>query len=1124
MMLAVENHYVLPSSVPTAAVYLMAAVAAAAWVGSHFVMRSVANRWIALLLLCGRSLVGFGALLALFQALRRSVVLATNWWIWPVALGGAVCVEVLLTLYALERRTVSRQAGLALAAMRVAVVLLVIAMLTQPVWTMDRTRKVPRHLAILLDNSASMHVPETQLTAAEKVRLAEMLSIEQRPYQLDRALQKIKEVRQELVAQHDWLTLLGEAKGEIRARQLSDRCTGMQKALQQADKTLAGQIEAVGKPLTGKLKLDPHTLSELSDVKAKLQVQVRQQLDEAIKITQRSDTPDLVRNYEKLKGLIGQAATQLAELEGKLSSAGQAMDGIFLASLPPDRQAKIDTLAGKTRYGLARDLLMHRPGKDPSQGSKGGKSECLLDQLKDEFEVKMYTFAASAQEVNLSDWKEGKLASLKPTPSTSPAAASSPATAPASTSPAATTLPAGAPATQATSQPAGEGLAAIAALPLSQQETNISAALEKVRTDMRDKGVRTVTEKRGRKVVQMVQDTRLSGIILLTDGRQNAGERADLIANDLGQQHVPVCSVVFGSDRPPRDAAIVSLDAPETVYAQDKVYVKAELKLDGLGGEGVRAILFDGKKAVDQTTVQVPQVERLRKQIQLSDEPKEPGLHYYRIELQAMEGEVFTTNNDYAFTVSVSNDQTKLLILDGRPRWEFRYLKNLFDTRDRSVRLQYVLFEPDRILDQPPRAEIPASASRPLDQTEATALPKDLSEWMKFDAIVLGDVPPNVLNTEAMESLRKFVFDRGGTLILIAGSNYMPHAYAGKGLEEMLPVVPGLPGAPAESGFRIALTAEGAENVIMRQAVDHQENLRIWNSLPEIYWRYPIREAKTGATVLAFSMPPAPGDFFAKAAAEAPDEESVKQVHQYERQHALITMQNVAMGKVMFLSFDHTWRLRYLVGDTYHHKFWGQVLRWATANKLPSGTDLVKIGTDRSRYPPRSKIGVRAKIVRPDFTPVKTDEVAVNVLSDGKLVLRRKLDYVEDSPGVYTGDLGELASGNYQVELDAPVAKSILARDNVEKVATGFSVDPAAPTEQIELAADRGLLARMANLSGGIMVDPPQVRDVLNVLRTSVPDVPDRPQLLLWDSWPLLVLMILIVTGEWLLRKKVGLA
>jgi hypothetical protein len=240
------------------------------------------------------------------------------------------------------------------------------------------------------------------------------------------------------------------------------------------------------------------------------------------------------------------------------------------------------------------------------------------------------------------------------------------------------------------------------------------------------------------------------------------------------------------------------------------------------------------------------------------------------------------------------------------------------------------------------------------------------------------------------------------------------------------------------------------------------------------------------------------------------------------------------MGQVLFIGTDQSWRLRYRTGDTYHHKFWGQVLRWATAGKLPAGTDLVKIGTDRSRYAPHTRVQARAKIVKSDLSPFISDEVAVSVTSDGKLVLRKKLQYEHNSAGMYSADIGELPSGTYQVELDCPSIPTPAGAQApqlppsgpapAERIATEFSVDPSTPAEQIELAADSGLVGRIASLTGGCVVEPSAAREALASLRADTFVKHEPREFLIWDSWPLLALIILLATCEWLLRKKAGLA
>jgi hypothetical protein len=448
-----------------------------------------------------------------------------------------------------------------------------------------------------------------------------------------------------------------------------------------------------------------------------------------------------------------------------------------------------------------------------------------------------------------------------------------------------------------------------------------------------------------------------------------------------------------------------------------------------------------------------------------------------------------------------------------------------------------VVLRPDEIPGQPPRPKVHASAARPKESPEATALPENEAEWMKFDVIILGDVEPAALRDPDLQALKRFVEDRAGTLIVIAGPRYMPHAYGNTPLAELLPVTfkaeekPDAYAASPEERFHVELTPEGRDHVVTQLKVDPDdklpdENLKVWKSLPDIRWRHPGTTAKEGAMVLAYAMPPSPPDFLtAKPEQEVPDEKTLEQRRQFVRERALIAVHQAALGRVMFLSTDHTWRLRYRVGDTHHHRFWGQVLRWATSEKLAAGTSLVKIGTDRPRYSGHTPVRVRAKITQADFTPVVSDDVAAVVYAGDKPVLRKKMDYVPKSQGLYTADLGQLDGGTYRVELEAPAAQPLLASEGADKVSTEFFVEPSIPAEQVELSANRGLLERVASLTGGRVADPAQADDALAALNPAVLIQRQQPwQWEIWNSWPLLVLIVLLGGAEWLLRKRARLA
>ena len=77
------------------------------------------------------------------------------------------------------------------------------------------------------------------------------------------------------------------------------------------------------------------------------------------------------------------------------------------------------------------------------------------------------------------------------------------------------------------------------------------------------------------------------------------------------------------------------------------------------------------------------------------------------------------------------------------------------------------------------------------------------------------------------------------------------------------------------------------------------------------------------------------------------------------------------------LHFDQTWRFRYGVGDTYHHRFWGQVTRWGAGPNLRSGNEFVRLGTDRLSYTPDDSIDVTAKVLDTERRPVTDATVDV---------------------------------------------------------------------------------------------------------------------------------------------------
>ncbi len=650
--------------------------------------------------------------------------------------------------------------------------------------------------------------------------------------------------------------------------------------------------------------------------------------------------------------------------------------------------------------------------------------------------------------------------------------------------------------------------------PAARLSTDLATALDRVREELPTR--------------------KLAGVMIVTDGRHNAKRSVREAARWFGAQGTPVCSLVTGSLRPPVDAAIVSVTAPRVVQLRDELRARVELKADGLAGKTAELELVHEGKAVGQARVAIDG-DTFRGIVDLIHRSEQIGLAEYRVRVKPLGNELVENNNSRTVCVNVTDEPIQLLLIDDRPRWEFRYIRSLFADRDRSVKLQYLLAHPDRIEGAPPQPVIRASTSRGIGECEANALPETAADWFAFDAIILGDVPRQALDEDAAKILERYVGEHGGRVVVIAGSRHMPAAYADSVLRPMIPVHD----APSEvveqtrkePGFRIALTPQGDQHTVLRLERSDEANRLAWATVPDIHWRHPIRGVRPGATVLAFAMPFAIPDFYRRQGSDVADRaELVRKRERFARQRALIVEQSYGLGRVMALNFDSTWRLRYRKGDPYHHRLWAQMLRWATSDRLAAGNDQVRLGTDQPVYAADEPVRVRARLRDGERRPVSSAAVSITVSSSGgvdaeEVVVYKRLESVADAPGMYAVDLGLLAPAKrYRISVEVEDPAHLELSERARGVTTEIHVEPAGGRELAELSAYRVLADQLAESTGARVLAPDEASDLGDIFGPGNRVVVVEDRYPLWYSWPLLLVALLAATGEWAIRKKAGLA
>lgn len=799
------------------------------------------------------------------------------------------------------------------------------------------------------------------------------------------------------------------------------------------------------------------------EVKSRIDDYLKRSRDGLTRIIDRANEAFTTGNAGELLKQLSVARTELGGITDTLPGTYARADEWFYNNLDNTTRKQIDEISATPRLEIARRILEFPL---PGENAQGTPTELtLLDHLKANYNIRLYHFADDLDQFTSLE-NEAWSGEMGSSP--------------------------------------------------DHAQTDFSGALEQV--------------------LENTSPESLAGVFLLSDGRHNGPTLPEDALRQLAVQNTPLSAIPIGGELGPVDISILSLEAPESIYLDDRIVVTAEAKFDGLLGKKVKATLFANGLVAEELEIDVTDVS-FRTELRFVHRPGEKGILDYEIRLEPDSREIFQNNNSWDFKVAVTDDRTNVLLVDGFPRWEFRYLRNLFYGRDKSVHLQSVLLDPDEIYRGPQPPRVAASATRPFGEAEATSLPVNADEWGLFDVIILGDVPPSALALRDWKAIEDAVTKRGSLLVCVAGFRHMPHGHTSGTLQSLLPVTytPGnaVEFDSPEPAYRIALTPEGRGHPVTSQSASRSLNQDRWNSFQPMRWRYRHESVKDTAEVLAFAQPVGSTG---SAEGIAPDgspesvEAAIEQLanrKQLEKDNALITSIRAGLGKVLMLNFDQTWRFRYGVGDTYHHRFWGQITRWGAGENLRSGNDFVRLGTDRLSYTPDDEVEVTAKVLDEDRRPVVDADVEVEVWKDGTRLSTQQLSYRSDSSGIYETSLRGLRdAGEYGLKLKGDEVDAALAAapDGPDELETELLVVTSRnPVELAELTADRDFLNRATNLTGGRMAELHEIESILSSFGSPRETLKERRSVTLWDTWPILLTFLGFLTTEWILRRRSGL-
>jgi hypothetical protein len=622
----------------------------------------------------------------------------------------------------------------------------------------------------------------------------------------------------------------------------------------------------------------------------------------------------------------------------------------------------------------------------------------------------------------------------------------------------------------------------------------------------------------------------VAGIVLLSDGRSPDQPNGALL-RQLEARGVPVFAVPLGSPKAPSDVAISRIEAPPGAFVGDYVPVSARVQLltapKGVGSENISTDKQSGAgeertatvELVNQTTGEIVQSKEVTLKagaeptgVVLLTTPQGAGTITLEVRVRTA-GDLSETNNSGIVSVGVVDRPIRVLYIDGYPRWEYRYIKNLL-VRERSVTSAVMLLHPNRKYIQ--------DGTQVLDY-----VPRTDDDWRQFDVVVLGDVLPSVFTPEQLTQLKNLVAGRGGGLLWVGGQGATPGAWRGTPLADLIPfaIQPSESmsnGVPEYLAPVLMAAAPAAERYGVLRLNGRESEGESWPSeltdetlrWPLLRWaqRIDAEMLKPTAEVLAVARPSAEGSASASQS-ETP----------------LVLSMRYGAGRVVYVATDETWRYRYLRGETLSERFWVPLIRLLGRDSLGRSGKPVVVTANPQQVQVGQQVNITARLLDQSFIEAKPATLTVRVERAGQSA-GRGIDVTLTPGGDSGGSDGQTAgmltfSGTWIApvpgEFTVVGSDALLAGTDSDARFTAVAADDELRFPQ----SDHAALAALCEQTGGRLISPDEFGQLPTLLpnrelRTlGTPDIET-----LWDKPVVWILFITLLATEWIWRRLIKLA
>lgn len=575
--------------------------------------------------------------------------------------------------------------------------------------------------------------------------------------------------------------------------------------------------------------------------------------------------------------------------------------------------------------------------------------------------------------------------------------------------------------------------------------------------------------------------TKLTGMLLLSDGRQVAGGECGPAAILARSQESPILAMALGGEVVNKDLSIAMDRRQYVTFIGQKLKLTARVTNERMGLVSPVVELVDpaGKTVAEQKIVFTNDGTLL---VSFEITPREHGYFQYGARLALWAGESRDANNQAEVGVAVLESKVRIFMAEGTPFWDSKFLAQLLRQQPNLELTAVYRLSSERFFKVDTDASRVSGASEPV-------FPDDQA-LANYDMVIFGRGTEYFLTPERIQHLKRFANDQGGCIIFARGK---PYAGSFPELEALEPTVWGeIIGRP----FHLRPTQDGEYAGLFGDMLPGR-NQAVWAQLP------PLRHAHRCVRLKAFTH----------VLAEGVGDEASSALS-----FPLVFSQRYGKGIVVVVNAEDLWQWFFFPelnsASEVYKDFWIQLFTWAgTYSEFLPGRQYALHLSETLVDP---DVPVRARIFRRSALASKT--------SPGIRVMQGNLPVLEITTSAAPDDdrwdaiFSLNKPGAYRVELSG-VNEAALGG-----VYSTLSVR-APPTENDNRSADPAFLAKLAESSGGRLITENELEQAIrNFEPANQPlDLNKAEWMPLWNRSWLLSLLLLLLGMDFFLRRRNGL-